>query len=189
MLAFQSCDQVADFGLSQKKNFRAGATGTPFWMAPELLRRESGNTAASDVYALGIILYEVYSRKDPYEGEDAGEVLSLVADKSVNKRSAVPPHMPTPIQSIMADCLVEDPVDRPSFEELDQRLKRVDAKSVEPTQMVRASRRSANISLFDIFPKHIAEAMRDGKKVEAEHRDMVTIFFSDIVGKPFVRFV
>jgi guanylate cyclase, other len=173
--------------LSQKKNARAGATGTPFWMAPELLRRESSNTSASDVYALGIILYEVYSRKDPYEGEDTGEVLKLVADKAVNKRPQVPPHMPAPIQSIMADCLVEDPIDRPSFEELDQRLKRVDAKSVEPTEMPRPSRRSANISLFDIFPRHIAEALRDGNKVEAEHRDMVTIFFSDIVGKQFFR--
>ena len=178
---------MADFGLSQKKNTRAGATGTPFWMAPELLRRESSNTPASDIYAFGIILYEVYSRKIPYEGEEAGEVLSLVADKSVRKRPLVPPHMPTPIRSMMADCLVEDPGDRPSFEELDHRLKRVDAKSVEPTQLLRSSTRTANISLFDIFPRHIAEALRDGKKVEAEHRDMVTIFFSDIVGKEFDR--
>jgi serine/threonine protein kinase len=37
--------KVADFGLSQKKD--VGASGTPFWMAPELLRGESTNTAAS----------------------------------------------------------------------------------------------------------------------------------------------
>jgi serine/threonine protein kinase len=49
--------KVADFGLSQKKNL--GGTGTPFWMAPELLRGESSNTTASDVYSFGIILYEV----------------------------------------------------------------------------------------------------------------------------------
>ena len=35
--------------------------------------------------------------------------------------------------------------------------------------------------LFDVFPQHIAEALRDGRKVEPEHRDIVTIFFSDIV--------
>jgi serine/threonine protein kinase len=49
--------KVADFGLSQKKNL--GGTGTPFWMAPELLRGESSNTAATDVYSFGVILYEV----------------------------------------------------------------------------------------------------------------------------------
>lgn len=36
--------------------------------------------------------------------------------------------------------------------------------------------------LFDVFPKHIAEALRSGRKVEPENHDCVTIFFSDIVG-------
>lgn len=36
--------------------------------------------------------------------------------------------------------------------------------------------------LFDVFPKHIAEALRAGKKVEPENHPCVTIFFSDIVG-------
>jgi class 3 adenylate cyclase len=36
--------------------------------------------------------------------------------------------------------------------------------------------------LLEVFPKHIAEALRDGRKVEPEHHDCVTIFFSDIVG-------
>lgn len=38
------------------------------------------------------------------------------------------------------------------------------------------------VSLFDIFPDHIAKALSKGKKVEAEHKEVVTIFFSDIVG-------
>jgi hypothetical protein len=36
--------------------------------------------------------------------------------------------------------------------------------------------------LFDVFPKHIAEALRSGRKVEPENHECVTIFFSDIVG-------
>lgn len=75
--------KVADFGLSQKR--KVGATGTPLWMAPELLRGESENTSSSDVYSFGIILYEVYSRKEPYHGEDLGEALRLIQDPTVNK--------------------------------------------------------------------------------------------------------
>ena len=78
------CQKVAGFGLSQKENL--GGTGTPYWMAPELLRRESANTAATDAYSFGIILYEVYSRRDPYEDEDPLEVLCLIADRAVRKR-------------------------------------------------------------------------------------------------------
>jgi serine/threonine protein kinase len=74
--------KIADFGLSSSSG-RYG-TGTPLWMAPELLRGDSGNTLATDVYSFGIILYEVYARRDPYEDEkDTIEVLRLVADRKI----------------------------------------------------------------------------------------------------------
>ena len=186
--------KVSDFGLSQKKNI--GGTGTPYWMAPELLRGETTNTMASDVYSFGIILYEVYSRREPYEGESSTEVLRLVADTTVNKRPPIPKSCPAQVQSLMTDCLVAHAEQRPSFGEVDERLKRVDMKTLDETSTSSSSSsssslllsggggkgRNATISLFDIFPKHIAEALRDGKKVEPEHKDCVTIFFCDVVG-------
>ena len=58
------------------------------------------------------------------------------------------------------------------------RLKRVNAD-----QMQRGENKTRKtVSLFDIFPRHIAEALRDGHQVEPIQREMVTIFFSDIVG-------
>mmetsp|Transcript_26441 Transcript_26441/g.44151 ORF Transcript_26441/g.44151 Transcript_26441/m.44151 type:complete len:1556 (-) Transcript_26441:105-4772(-) len=179
--------KVADFGLSQKK--KVGATGTPLWMAPELLRGESENTDMSDVYSFGIILYEVYSRKDPYEGENHLTVLRDVADPQINKRPKLPKSCPPKIASIMADCLLANPKSRPTFEELDLRLKRLDVENVQPGQMMfsmqkkkeeRAAR--SELLLFDVFPRHVAETLRDGLKVQAESFDCVTIFFSDIVG-------
>jgi serine/threonine protein kinase len=175
--------KVADFGLSQKKAI--GGTGTPYWMAPELLRSETSNTMASDVYSFGIILYEVYSRRDPYEGENAMDVLRLVADTTVNKRPSIPKSCPAQVQSLMTDSLVMRPEERPTFGEVDGRLKRIDVKTLDEESLALSSRggkKAGAISLFDIFPKHIAEALRDGKKVESEHKDCVTIFFCDIVG-------
>ncbi|CAB9505497.1 activated protein kinase catalytic subunit alpha-1 [Seminavis robusta] len=169
--------KVADFGLSQKQNL--GGTGTPFWMAPELLRGESANTAESDIYSFGMILFEVYSRRDPYEDEDAHEVLRLVADRQVMKRPPVPRYMPEKMKSLMTDCLDDNPEQRPSSEEVDVRIKRMDVKNVDPGQ---ANVKASSASLFDVFPRHIAEALRDGRTPDPDHRDSVTIFFSDIVG-------
>eukprot|EP00980_Cylindrotheca_fusiformis_P012051 scaffold2863_cov114-Cylindrotheca_fusiformis.AAC.3 len=175
--------KVADFGLSHEK-YANGITGTAYWMAPELLRGESRNTTASDVYAFGILLYEIYSRREPYDSEDPTTVLHLVADKLVQKRPPVPHHMPAQVQSLMQDCIQDDANLRPTFQEIDMRLKRMDIYEVRTISddPKRATDAATSISLFDIFPRHIAEALRDGRAVEPEHRDMVTIYFSDIVG-------
>jgi len=110
------------------------------------------------------------------QGEDPIEVLKLVCDENVNKRPPMPKECPPQIDSIMKDCLVADPEGRPTFEELDKRLKRVEVKEVETQQ------EKLSVSLFDIFPNHIAEALKAGRPVKPEHKDVVTIFFSDIVG-------
>ena len=180
--------KVADFGLTMKQ--QVGGTGTPYWMAPELLRGESRNTAESDVYSMGVILFEIFSRKDPYEGEDFDQVLKLVADPTVNKRPEMPSSCPPEIHSLMHACVSAIPAERPTFEDLDQKLKRMDVANVEPSNQIfsmqakkdRFELQRTSELLFDVFPKHIAEALRDGKKIEPESRDIVTIFFSDIVG-------
>ncbi|CAB9506309.1 activated protein kinase catalytic subunit alpha-1 [Seminavis robusta] len=174
--------KVADFGLSSRAG--AGAIGTPFWMAPEILQGGS-NTEESDVYAFGIVLFEAFARKEPYDGEDPVEVLKLVCDKSVNKRPPAPKDSPPHITSVMSDCLVADPAERPSFEELDKRIKRIDAKKMFLARQSRVHMNSVpttSISLDDIFPAHIAKKLKNNEPIEPEHHDIVTIFFSDIVG-------
>ena len=177
--------KVTDFGLSQKKTVK-GAIGTPYWMAPELLRGEGSNTSASDVYSFGIILYEVYSRQDPYRGENYEEVIALVADPLINKRPPVPSSCPSEMGVLMGSCLESSPVMRPTFEQLDIRLKSMELENVEPgetrySMQAKKAQQTDNL-LCDVFPRHIVEALRNGRKVEPELRDVVTIFFSDIVG-------
>ena len=125
----QLCAKVTDFGLSAKKY---GASGTPYWMAPELLRRKSINTAESDIYSFGIVVYEIYSRKVPYEGEDHDKVISLICDPEVNKRPPVPQSCPPKMAKLMKDCLDANPSLRPSAEQLDLNL-RVEQKVKERT--------------------------------------------------------
>ena len=178
--------KVSDFGLSLKG--RKGPKGTALWMAPEVLCGEN-NTTASDVYAFGIILYEVFSRKMPYQGEPLAAVIKGVKDPHVQKRPPVPHGCPEKMGNLMKECVQHDPKARPTFEEIDLLLQRMSAENVEPGEMnlsvlARKERKAnrANNLLYDVFPPHIAEALRDGRKVEAESHDEVSIFFSDIVG-------
>lgn len=113
--------KLTDFGIS----YKYGIKGTPYWMAPEILRNESECTAASDVYSFGILLCELYGRKDPYEGEegDYHTILGEICDPEIHRRPAVPQSMPSRVAVLMHDCLVADPSERPTMDECASRRK------------------------------------------------------------------
>jgi len=178
--------KVADFGQRGKRRMKH--FGSPFWMAPELLRKETTPNVKTDAYAFGIILYEVYSRQDPPEGEDIGEFIKTIKDPNSPKQPLKA--CPSVVRNIIIECLSTNPESRPTFAELHRRLSQLDSETVQPTKPVCQSRRQSNIInsesskelLFQVFPRHIAKTLCEGRKVEAEIIDEVTIFFSDIVG-------
>lgn len=188
--------KVADFGLSAKvttwglsKKKGIGSSGTPFWMAPELLRGESTNTSASDVYSFGIVLYELYSRRIPYDEELSpdDDIIRRVCDPLINMRPAIPESMPPEMVALMAICTNASANARPTFSDIDDNLKSYKARDVEPGKMSRgkkswdSSPTDTEKLLLEIFPKYVAEALSKGWKVDPKHFDCVTIFFSDIV--------
>jgi len=174
--------KVADFGLTAKQS--QGATGTPFWMAPELLLGEL-NSVASDVYSFGITLWEVYARSEPYLGEEGGDVVMAVADLAapIEKRPEIPENCPTTVTNLMKACWHRDPKLRPRFDEIDRVLKTLDTITMGPeAQQNFHNAGKANDVLRDVFPRHIADKIVAGIKIEPENKECVTIFFSDIVG-------
>ena len=180
--------KITDFGFSIKR--KVGDSGTPYWMAPELLDGSAGNSAASDVYSFGIMLYEVYSRLHPYEDEEFDDVIRDICDPSVNKRPPTPEHMQSDVANLLYSiCLAANPSSRPTFEELDGFLKRLQPDNVDPGEqaglkIIRQNMASQSYQklMEEIFPPRVAEALSKGQKVEPEDFECVTIFFSDIVG-------
>ncbi|EGD74805.1 TKL/DICTY4/DRK protein kinase [Salpingoeca rosetta] len=173
--------KVSDFGLSQGGSSK-GVCGTPYWMAPELFKGAK-NTKASDVYSFAIIMAEVFSRQDPYPAmEDMDKVLREVVRRK--RRPSIPRAMPAELSIIMKESWHHDPDRRPSFNELSRRMGHVDASvcRIAVEKVTPKKRTGGNSVLEEVFPPHIAEALRQGKKIEPEHHELVTIFFSDIVG-------
>ena len=144
------------------------------------------------MYSIGIILYELFSRKDPYEGERQKDVLKLVCDPVVNKRPPVPSTCPPKVTKLMKSLLHADPNRRLTAREFDNLLKDLDVEMVDPMQMnsgrFRKSVTAASDGnqdksdfLYRVFPRHVAEVILNGGKPEAENHENVTIFFSDVV--------
>ncbi|KAJ1482479.1 nucleotide cyclase [Baffinella frigidus] len=86
----------------------------------------------------------------------------------------------------MVECWAGDPARRPPFAEIDRRLQALDYEGARaPNHAEKAKRRreaDTQRILSNVFPPHIAKALSQGRRVEPEHHDLVTIFFSDIVG-------
>ena len=151
------------------------------------------------MFSFGVILNEVYSRKDPYEDDEDefDDIIDDIVDPVMNKRPAVPDCCPDGIIQMMTKCLSPEPLARPTFEELDIDLKAMNVQSVERRIVAgsgggggsagrgkKGGRRASQSEalLEEVFPSHIAKALHAGEKVEPESKDVVTIFFSDIVG-------
>ena len=81
---------ITDFGLASRKALTAGETGgTPAYMAPELWQGEKA-TRASDIYALGVILYEMVAGRRPHQqkAEDVGSEVERLSTLTLPRSAA-----------------------------------------------------------------------------------------------------
>jgi serine/threonine-protein kinase len=123
LIAADGSVKVTDFGIARTASAapltKAGhVIGTPAYLSPEQVR---GSTAspASDVYTLGVVLYECLTGGRPFEGSNPIEVARAHLEK-------VPPPLPTvipgPLRAVVIAALAKEPENRPAAADLAQRL-------------------------------------------------------------------
>jgi eukaryotic-like serine/threonine-protein kinase len=110
--------KVLDFGISKVRGLEGEITlagvmmGTPAYMAPELAVSSKDADPRADVWALGVIVFEMLSGQLPFDGDSVVEVLRAVTTIDAKKLSAVAPQVPAAVSNVVERCLSRDPKDR-----------------------------------------------------------------------------
>jgi hypothetical protein len=108
--------RVCDFGLAKladgagQETATGAVAGTPLYMAPEQAEGRAKEIGpATDVHALGAILYELLIRRPPFQGETELETLRLVASEDPPPPRAARPDLPRDLEAVVLKCLEKEP--------------------------------------------------------------------------------
>lgn len=96
----------------------------PRWLAPEVLRGEN-YTPKSDVFSYGMVMYELVARQIPfYENHWDSQVEDAIMKGS---RPTVPEGVLPAYSSVMIACWAEDAMSRPTFTEIEFKLRKLES--------------------------------------------------------------
>ena len=114
MIDARGVARVADFGLAEAAGAVRGSRvheGTPFYMSPEQLAGREA-TAASDIYALGLVLFELFTGHRAHSGATHEDLLSQRRGAPPSPRELAP-ELPGALVRALVRCLDADPERRP----------------------------------------------------------------------------
>ncbi|CAL5222116.1 g4432 [Coccomyxa viridis] len=161
--------KVADFGLSKQKRdtYVSNVTsqrGTLPWIAPEIIKTPHAVTEKVDVYSFGIVMWELWTGKEPYEGLNYHALLHQIMLTNGGLRPPIPngpkwegDNCPEPAPGwagLMERCWHELPEERPGFDEIVRELKMM-AQALRPPRNRAKAVAAASISSAELDARGI----------------------------------
>ncbi|HWD62253.1 MAG TPA: Stk1 family PASTA domain-containing Ser/Thr kinase [Humibacter sp.] len=117
LLADDGRIKIGDFGLARAVTNSTGTgqalLGTIAYLSPELVTRGVAD-ARSDIYALGIMIFEMLTGEQPFKGEQPMQIAYQHANDSVPAPSSLNPEVPRQLDELVLWATAKDPADRPA---------------------------------------------------------------------------
>ncbi len=110
--------KVLDFGISKMLDDEVGLTKTQAsfgsipYMAPEQMRNAKYCDERTDIWALGVTLYELVTQSYPFHGSTGPEVVAAVMEGSLISLASIDPHAPQGVVRVIHRCMQRDPSQR-----------------------------------------------------------------------------
>jgi eukaryotic-like serine/threonine-protein kinase len=132
--AAESRVRILDFGTGRlwHEGGGTGGVGTPVYMAPEsFMGSESfgsqplASTAKTDVYALGILLFELLAGRRPFDSTNLPALIMEKIQHDVTSLRALVPEVPAPVEALVNAMLAVDPDERPGAATVAGELRRL----------------------------------------------------------------
>jgi serine/threonine protein kinase/tetratricopeptide (TPR) repeat protein len=107
--------KILDFGLAEKIGSKRikETKGTLPYMAPEMFKEEPLD-ARTDLYSLGVILFELVTSKLPFPSDDPVKIVSAHLQEKPASPSEINPNIPSSLNELILRLLEKSPADRPS---------------------------------------------------------------------------
>jgi eukaryotic-like serine/threonine-protein kinase len=106
--------KLMDFGMARLASHDTGASpllGTPAYWCPEQIMGKPQD-ARSDLFSLGVVLYELVTGKRPFDAESLQAICGRVLSSTPLPPSHANPSVPTGFDEVVARCLAKDPIAR-----------------------------------------------------------------------------
>ncbi|MDX1583366.1 MAG: protein kinase [Thermoanaerobaculia bacterium] len=109
--------KITDFGIAKIASHVANLTmtgqflGTPNYMSPEQVKGGSID-GRSDIFALGVVLYEALTRQKPFGGDSLTTISYKIVHEQFARPSEIDPRIPEAFDEVVERCLQKNPADR-----------------------------------------------------------------------------